>query len=105
MKKYNIPIKNVIRHYDVTHKRCPEPYVRDVQSWNKFKNRIVNNSSNTNVNNTTSTKISARQFALDVWNKGKYGNVKERKDNAEKLGVDYTEAQRLINILASGGKI
>jgi len=23
MKKYNIPIENVLRHYDVTHKLCP----------------------------------------------------------------------------------
>lgn len=37
MKKYNIPIENVIRHYDVTHKVCPEPYVRDIEAWNNFK--------------------------------------------------------------------
>lgn len=29
MRKYNIPISNVIRHYDVTHKLCPRPYVGD----------------------------------------------------------------------------
>ena len=27
MKKHNIPIENVIRHYDVTGKNCPAPYV------------------------------------------------------------------------------
>lgn len=37
MEKYNIPKENVIRHYDVTGKRCPEPFVRDVAQWNKFK--------------------------------------------------------------------
>lgn len=37
MKKYNIPASNVIRHYDVTGKRCPEPYVRDTGAWNTFK--------------------------------------------------------------------
>ena len=37
MKKYNIPASNVIRHYDVTGKVCPEPYVRDVEAWNTFK--------------------------------------------------------------------
>lgn len=41
MKKYNIPVENVIRHYDVTGKTCPEPYVRDVAAWNKFKDRLV----------------------------------------------------------------
>lgn len=41
MAKYNIPITNVIRHYDVTHKMCPEPFVRDVAQWESFKNRLV----------------------------------------------------------------
>ena len=41
MKKYNIPIGNVIRHYDVTGKTCPEPYVRDAAAWNGFKNKLV----------------------------------------------------------------
>ena len=37
MKKYNIPAANVIRHFDVTGKTCPEPYVRDTAAWNTFK--------------------------------------------------------------------
>ena len=37
MAKYNIPAANVIRHYDVTGKNCPEPYVRDTAAWNTFK--------------------------------------------------------------------
>ena len=41
MKKYNIPASNVIRHYDVTGKVCPEPYVRDVGAWNNFKAELT----------------------------------------------------------------
>ena len=41
-KKYNIPIDRVVRHYDVTHKNCPAPFVRDVSRWNDFKNRLSN---------------------------------------------------------------
>ena len=37
MKKYNIPASNVIRHFDVTGKVCPEPYVRNSQAWDSFK--------------------------------------------------------------------
>lgn len=37
MKKYNIPSERVIRHYDVTGKICPEPYVRNEQMWTAFK--------------------------------------------------------------------
>jgi N-acetylmuramoyl-L-alanine amidase CwlA len=39
MKKYNIPIDRVIRHYDVTGKICPAPYV-DEREWKKFKDRV-----------------------------------------------------------------
>ena len=39
MKKYNIPIENVIRHFDVTGKSCPAYYV-DNTLWNNLKNRI-----------------------------------------------------------------
>lgn len=37
MAKHNIPVENVIRHYDVTSKVCPEPFVRDTSAWNTFK--------------------------------------------------------------------
>lgn len=36
MKKHNIPIKNVIRHYDVTGKICPAPFVNDEKQWKEF---------------------------------------------------------------------
>lgn len=47
MKKYNIPVSNVLRHYDVTGKICPEPYVRDTEAWNNFKSNLVSTSSPT----------------------------------------------------------
>ncbi len=40
MQKYNIPIENIIRHYDVTRKVCPEPFVRNEDLWIDFKNRL-----------------------------------------------------------------
>ena len=39
-KKYNIPIERVVRHYDVTHKNCPAPFVKDPARWTDFKNRL-----------------------------------------------------------------
>ena len=47
MKKYNIPAENVIRHYDVTGKICPNPYVYNTTShtWSEFKNLISDGSS------------------------------------------------------------
>lgn len=41
MQKYNISIENVIRHYDVTGKICPEPFVMLSNLWLEFKNCLI----------------------------------------------------------------
>lgn len=41
MKRYGIPTENVVRHYDVTHKNCPAPFVEDAGAWQKFKAGLV----------------------------------------------------------------
>ena len=40
MKKYNVDISRVIRHFDVVGKLCPKPYV-DNAKWQEFKNIIT----------------------------------------------------------------
>jgi len=45
MKEYDIDIDHVIRHYDVTGKCCPNPYVLDNRrktswTWEQFKERV-----------------------------------------------------------------
>ncbi|WP_051280460.1 peptidoglycan recognition protein family protein [Anaerovorax odorimutans] len=40
MNAYSIPVKNVIRHFDVTGKICPEPFVKDESKWEDFKDRL-----------------------------------------------------------------
>ena len=37
MSRYGVPAQNVLRHYDVTGKRCPAPWVDDPQAWMDFK--------------------------------------------------------------------
>lgn len=41
MAKYHVPVSRVCRHYDVTHKECPEPWVRNPQLWQKFKTMLT----------------------------------------------------------------
>lgn len=41
MAKYGIDIDHVVRHYDVTGKICPEPFVRDAAAWAEFKARLT----------------------------------------------------------------
>lgn len=42
MDKYGVPASNVIRHYDVTGKICPNPYVYNTtaHTWDEFKELI-----------------------------------------------------------------
>lgn len=40
MKKYNIDINHIYRHFDVTGKTCPEPMVSDKVLWTNFKKRL-----------------------------------------------------------------
>jgi N-acetylmuramoyl-L-alanine amidase len=40
MAKYGIPAENVLRHYDVTGKVCPAPWVKDPAQWAAFKARL-----------------------------------------------------------------
>ena len=41
MQKYSLPANHVIRHYDVTGKNCPNPYVMDEKKWKQFKAAIA----------------------------------------------------------------
>lgn len=41
MAKYHVPASRVCRHYDVTHKDCPEPWVRNPRLWEKFKEMLT----------------------------------------------------------------
>lgn len=40
MNKYGIPVSNIIRHYDVTNKICPAPFVNNSGRWNSFKAKL-----------------------------------------------------------------
>lgn len=41
MKKYGIAPDCVVRHYDVTHKNCPAPFVENASAWKDFKRRLT----------------------------------------------------------------
>ena len=36
MKRYGIPTQNILRHYDVTGKCCPAPFVTSPAAWTQF---------------------------------------------------------------------
>ena len=40
MKVYDVPAENVLRHYDVTGKTCPAPFVTDEKQWQAFLSKL-----------------------------------------------------------------
>ena len=82
MKKYNIPVSNVLRHYDVTHKVCPAPFVDNVTAWNNFKIKIAE---------TKKVEIKTYDEAMNVLVENGVVNTREYWDNAVKC-VKYLEA-------------
>lgn len=59
-KKYEIPINNVIRHYDVTGKNCPKYYVEHEEAWKQLKQDI-----NNKINGGTVTPVSEPEKGSD----------------------------------------
>lgn len=96
MKKYNIPASNVIRHYDVTGKQCPMPYVKNntKHTWSAF----INNLSTKSTTTTTTKKKTNTEIAKEVI-AGKWGNGAERKTKLINAGYDYNAVQAEVNKL------
>lgn len=78
MAQYNIPIDHVIRHYDVTGKICPNPFVYNntAHTWDAFK-----------------VALAMAETATVGWEKDSRGKYKCRKENGEYVTSEW----RLIN--------
>lgn len=75
MKKYNIDINHVVRHFDVTGKRCPAYYINS-SMWANFKIRLQQTVSDSNIKNITTSSTS-----------GAYSQAKFIKEVCELLNV------------------
>lgn len=91
MAKYNLPIANVIRHYDVTGKNCPEPFVRNIEAWQNFKDRLEEKVVKQNI------KINGKVKSVDAINKDGYTYIKIR-DLSDILSIMYDNNTKLISI-------
>lgn len=49
-KKYNLSNNNVVRHYDASHKICPNWSDNNWSRWTAFKNKLQNTSNNGEMN-------------------------------------------------------
>lgn len=65
MKAYGVPLSGIIRHYDVTGKKCPAPMV-DETAWNAFKAGLVET---TEQQTAVVTVTTAASWAQEAWAK------------------------------------
>ena len=77
MTKYDIPMENVLRHYDVVSKRCPAPWVDNESQWLAFRKRLEEELDMT------------KQELLSLENTGDHPSdwAKEAADWAKKTGL------------------
>lgn len=71
MAKHHVPVSRVCRHYDVTHKDCPEPCVRNPRLWEKFKTMLteeVEDMTEQQTRNIVKQEISKAESAKKVYN-------------------------------------
>lgn len=95
MKEYNIPAKNVIRHFDVNGKSCPAFWCGNIKNDTKWKSEFWNKLS-----------PSLSKKSLDDWAKeviaGKHGNGHtNREKSLKKSGCtySYTKVKARVNEL------
>lgn len=98
MAKYGIGASGVIRHYDVTGKLCPAPYVA-ASKWAALKAAITGGGSSGGTTSAapggTVAELARRVIA------GEFGNGAARK---AALGSRYAEVQARVNeMLGAGG--
>lgn len=105
MNKYNIPIDRVLRHYDVTGKVCPAPYVLDVSKWDAFKNKcseVLNVTEYERLRkeiNDNKRTIYKRNIDIPVWGKEAVDKALEKnvlRGNGEDLDLSEDVLKTLV---------
>ncbi len=80
MIRHNIPMDMLVRHYDITGKLCPKPYVDDSKAWDSFKELVKQKIDQKKGMNTVSIsdvygKVKVTASVLNVRNKPVNGSI------------------------------
>lgn len=105
MNEYNISIDKVIRHFDVTGKNCPAPFVSNESRWNEFKKSLGKNyqPSTSDKENEKKARIKTWQIVMNnVYNcglevDGSYGPISQTMANKHYLYKTTLASRRIIN--------
>lgn len=99
MQKYNIPVSRVCRHYDVTHKECPEPWVRNPKLWEDFKKRLTQKE-DTEVVEKKSVLLNGQEYTCECIEKSGYNFIKMRALEQAGYDVVFDDARKMPAITA-----
>lgn len=86
MKKYGVDVNHVLRHYDVTGKNCPAPFVENGAAWKNFLNRLREDDE---VEKQIKIKLNGVVKSIKAIEKNGYNYVKLQDLRDGKLDVDY----------------
>lgn len=106
MAKYRIPIDRVVRHYDVTGKACPEPWVRDESLWRKFKARLTApvepepKKEDDEVVEKKNVMLNGKTYTCECITKDEVNYIKMRSLEQAGFAVSYDAVRKLPSITA-----
>jgi N-acetyl-anhydromuramyl-L-alanine amidase AmpD len=111
MKKYNIPIENVVRHFDVTAKWCPRPWMGDDINtyyketgnvlWKEFKTTLEGEDNIMQVGAITANMNGQlTELKTILYNDENYIRLRDLADaqKNDKLTVSWNESERMVYI-------
>ena len=87
MAKYGIDTNHVLRHYDVTGKNCPAPFVDDITKWQNFKNKLKGGG--VEVEKQIKIKLNGVVKEVKAIEKDGYNYIKLQDLRDGKIEVDY----------------
>ena len=103
MAKYGIDADHVVRHYDVTGKLCPEPWVRDESLWRKFKARLVEpkpKKEDDEVVEKKNVMLNGKTYTCECITKDEVNYIKMRSLEQAGFTVSYDAVRKLPSVTA-----
>lgn len=88
MKKYNIDVDHVIRHYDATRKVCPAPFVNDESRWENFKKALGDKFTSSTTSDSSEKVIATVKVTADAGL-----NCREKATTSSNIIKAYTKIQ------------
>ena len=86
MKKYGMDAAHVLRHFDVTGKNCPAPFVENGAAWKNFLNRLREDEE---VEKKIKIKLNGVTKQVNAIEKNGYNYIKLQDLRDDKIVIDY----------------